>query len=415
MASEMSKNLMASDDQEVTSQQRDQLSGGAAAAAEGQGEQQVVAPLERQPSSILERTLEELSYSLYDGRGLGSINMDEFVANIWNTEEFQAATGGLMADMENQAAVVGAAGGSGGAGAGGSGTLCRQGSFSLPPPLSRKTVDEVWAEINDEGPLAHAQVPAFLPQAPPQPLAVQPPMGNGGGVAANGRQVTLGSMTLEDFLVKAGVVRGGIAGQGQPPMPAGQLAHGPMSGMQQGQVQPVGPMMYPMAPANAMYQMMGDGMGFQANGYADMAILPPPPPPSQGGVCILSPGSSDGISAMTNCFGSGSQAMMMMDNGARKRSAPEDRSGGMSMERRHRRMIKNRESAARSRARRQAYTVELEAELDKLKEENARLKAQEGSILMAKQQKMENEMMEKSKENASAKKGGLRRSSSCTW
>jgi len=40
-------------------------------------------------------------------------------------------------------------------------------------------------------------------------------------------------------------------------------------------------------------------------------------------------------------------------------------------------MIKNRESAARSRARKQAYTVELEAELNHLKEENARLKAEE--------------------------------------
>ncbi|KAL0309540.1 UNVERIFIED_CONTAM: protein ABSCISIC ACID-INSENSITIVE 5 [Sesamum radiatum] len=44
------------------------------------------------------------------------------------------------------------------------------------------------------------------------------------------------------------------------------------------------------------------------------------------------------------------------------------------VERRQRRMIKNRESAARSRARKQAYTVELEAELNQLKEENAHLK-----------------------------------------
>eukprot|EP00850_Spirogloea_muscicola_P019556 SM000193S05180 [mRNA] locus=s193:151034:152110:- [translate_table: standard] len=36
-------------------------------------------------------------------------------------------------------------------------------------------------------------------------------------------------------------------------------------------------------------------------------------------------------------------------------------------------MIKNRESAARSRARKQAYTVELEAEVTLLKEENMRL------------------------------------------
>lgn len=43
------------------------------------------------------------------------------------------------------------------------------------------------------------------------------------------------------------------------------------------------------------------------------------------------------------------------------------------IERRQRRMIKNRESAARSRARKQAYTVELEAEVSQLKEENLEL------------------------------------------
>ncbi|CAL9044917.1 protein FD-like [Musa acuminata AAA Group] len=41
-----------------------------------------------------------------------------------------------------------------------------------------------------------------------------------------------------------------------------------------------------------------------------------------------------------------------------------------------RRMIKNRESAARSRARKQAYTNELELEVSRLKEENAKLKKQ---------------------------------------
>lgn len=46
------------------------------------------------------------------------------------------------------------------------------------------------------------------------------------------------------------------------------------------------------------------------------------------------------------------------------------------VERRHKRMIKNRESAARSRARKQAYTVELEAEVTQLKEENNKLKSQ---------------------------------------
>ncbi|XVE82443.1 hypothetical protein DITRI_Ditri16bG0005100 [Diplodiscus trichospermus] len=51
-----------------------------------------------------------------------------------------------------------------------------------------------------------------------------------------------------------------------------------------------------------------------------------------------------------------------------------------SCNRRHKRMIKNRESAARSRARKQAYTSELELEVAQLMEENARLKRQQEQL-----------------------------------
>lgn len=46
-------------------------------------------------------------------------------------------------------------------------------------------------------------------------------------------------------------------------------------------------------------------------------------------------------------------------------------------------MIKNRESAARSRARKQAYTQELEIEIANLLEENARLRKQQEELLAA--------------------------------
>ncbi|CAA6654481.1 unnamed protein product [Spirodela intermedia] len=48
--------------------------------------------------------------------------------------------------------------------------------------------------------------------------------------------------------------------------------------------------------------------------------------------------------------------------------------GGKTVERRQKRMIKNRESAARSRARKQAYTNELENKVSRLEEENKMLK-----------------------------------------
>ncbi|XP_042486628.1 bZIP transcription factor 12-like [Macadamia integrifolia] len=58
---------------------------------------------------------------------------------------------------------------------------------------------------------------------------------------------------------------------------------------------------------------------------------------------------------------------------------------------RQRRMIKNRESAARSRERKQAYTVELESLVSQLEEENARLlKEQEDEKKKRLKQLMEN-------------------------
>uniref|UniRef100_A0A0D3FAW8 BZIP domain-containing protein n=1 Tax=Oryza barthii TaxID=65489 RepID=A0A0D3FAW8_9ORYZ len=51
------------------------------------------------------------------------------------------------------------------------------------------------------------------------------------------------------------------------------------------------------------------------------------------------------------------------------------------VERRQRRMIKNRESAARSRQRKQAYMMELEAEVAKLKELNDELQKKQDEML----------------------------------
>ncbi|XP_019423398.1 PREDICTED: protein FD-like [Lupinus angustifolius] len=61
-------------------------------------------------------------------------------------------------------------------------------------------------------------------------------------------------------------------------------------------------------------------------------------------------------------------------------------------ERRNKRMIKNRESAARSRARKQAYTKELQLKVDLLQEENERLKRQQQQLYeaAASQQKKKN-------------------------
>ncbi|KAK9271177.1 hypothetical protein L1049_026766 [Liquidambar formosana] len=61
----------------------------------------------------------------------------------------------------------------------------------------------------------------------------------------------------------------------------------------------------------------------------------------------------------------------------KKRGAEKDENN---RDRRYKRMMKNRESAARSRARKQAYTNELELEVARLQEENDRLREQQEKL-----------------------------------
>lgn len=63
--------------------------------------------------------------------------------------------------------------------------------------------------------------------------------------------------------------------------------------------------------------------------------------------------------------------------GRGKRRAVEEAPVDKATQQKQRRMIKNRESAARSRERKQAYTVELESLVTHLEEENARLMQEE--------------------------------------
>ncbi|KAF5744865.1 ABSCISIC ACID-INSENSITIVE 5-like protein 1 isoform X2 [Tripterygium wilfordii] len=65
-------------------------------------------------------------------------------------------------------------------------TLQRQASLSVPATLCKKTVDEVWFEIQKE----HNPNNVCRVRGPPQ------------------RTQTLGEMTLEEFLVQAGIVQG---------------------------------------------------------------------------------------------------------------------------------------------------------------------------------------------------------------
>uniref|UniRef100_M8CM34 Protein ABSCISIC ACID-INSENSITIVE 5 n=1 Tax=Aegilops tauschii TaxID=37682 RepID=M8CM34_AEGTA len=358
--------------------------------------------------------------------------MDEFMSNIWNVEVFQAAIGGGLVGMEE------AAGGSGGGGdAGGSG-VCRQGSFSLPPPLRRKTVEEVWAGINREPRPVHAQPQVARPssQLPAHPTvgngrksfyAVMLPSddksaihcshqdacrGNGSLVFANDRQGTLRERCCSSSLSRT-------ASSGDLAPVATRLCR--LAWPWTDKPRAAGAAAWPNHVPDGTDQghVLGDG---RRHGVRPQRVrrdgCDASTTTSSRWEGIVSPGSLGGRSAKTqadmmNCMGDGA----MMENG----DALEDQSSKRRIMHRHRRMIKNHESAARSRARKRylpccqncwflcnaisamvSYTVELEAELNHLKEDKARLKAEE-------------KMMEQSKEKVNAKKGGTlsRRNRSC--
>ncbi|CAM6039139.1 unnamed protein product [Sphagnum compactum] len=265
------------------------------------------------------------------GKNFGSMNMDEFLKNIWTAEESQAMAAAMDATGE-------------GSGSGGPAdenslgmlsrqpSLQRQGSITLPHTLSQKTVDEVWKDI-------HRNATGTSGSAPPA------------GSRPQERQATFSGMTLEDFLVKAGVVREdmGIGSQGFGPIVEWlQSVAQPQQQWQQHQImqQHVAEVAAAAAYADATGKQMGND-GVQNGLYIS---------PMQYGMQFPLQGRKRGL---------------------------DSRPAEKIVERRQRRMIKNRESAARSRARKQAYTVELEEEVSQLKEENKRLREQQEALRKA--------------------------------
>ncbi|KAH7680645.1 ABA responsive element binding factor protein [Dioscorea alata] len=369
-------------------------------------------PLVRQ-SSIYSLTLDEIQNAVCEpGKSFGSMNMDELLANIWSVEEGQ----GNPPSFPPAISAPSSAGGAGGAGTGagaGAGGLQRQGSLTIPAPLSRKTVDEVWSEIHRGQQQQQQQQKQQAFGNLNHPTAANPP-----------RQPTFGEMTLEDFLIKAGVVREGYNEPSpQTPTPAPMPTPTPP---------PYGLPSFQMgvSEASGYSHVMGVGLGSAAtsngiygSGYAGMTNGRR----GGGGVGVgggemyyggCNSGYSGGIGSPSSPVSSDGQVenvvrMEAGGKGGRKRAA--DGAVEKVVERRQRRMIKNRESAARSRARKQAYTVELEAELNQLKEENARLREEERQVMELRKQLLIQTMADQSQSTAHKPVPTLRQCKSCYW
>ncbi|XP_076903291.1 ABSCISIC ACID-INSENSITIVE 5-like protein 5 [Bidens hawaiensis] len=356
--------------------------------------------------SIYSLTFDELQNTMGGsiGKDFGSMNMDELLKSIWNAEEVQTT---------GNNAVGGQGGGTGGDGGA---TIHRQGSLTLPRTLSQKTVDEVWKDISKE-------FSAFGQPNLPQ------------------RQQTLGEMTLEEFLVKAGVVREEtqFSNLPNPQNTPGFSATGFQNGananvnanvnvnnsnqiaFQSTSNLPLNVNGVRSTQNQQLFPIVPKGSPVIRNGMMGVSVTDPVMNNNMvsGGVVGLGvPGavavtvgspvvSSDGVGKNNGETSSVSPSPYDFSGIVRGR-----RSGTVEkvVERRQRRMIKNRESAARSRARKQAYTMELEAEVAKLKEQNQELKRK--AEMMEKQQ---NQVIEMMSTQPGAKRRNLRRTLSGPW
>ncbi|KAL2899715.1 Protein ABSCISIC ACID-INSENSITIVE 5 [Bienertia sinuspersici] len=194
-------------------------------------------------------------------------------------------------------------------------------------------------------------------------------------------------------------------------------------------VTPGGGAYQPMPPGGAESSGGYTGNGKRTNGYPSTMAGPSVPcyggrmnngggfAPGATGMSPVSPVSPEGICGPGQVDNTGGQYGLDMAS-LRGRKRIIDGPVEKVVERRQRRMIKNRESAARSRARKQAYTVELEAELNQLREENTQLKqALEEIERQRKQQYHEEQNIQvvlSRAQRAQDKLRAMRRSRSCT-
>ncbi|KAF8064738.1 hypothetical protein N665_1170s0017 [Sinapis alba] len=396
-------------------------------------------PLARQ-SSLYSLTFDELQSTLGGpGKDFGSMNMDELLKSIWTAEEAQAMT------MNSSAAAAATAVAQPGGGI----PLQRQGSLTLPRTISQKTVDEVWkclfTKDGNNGNMVGS---------------------SGGGSELNTpqRQQTLGEITLEEFLFRAGVVRedncsqqvgqvsgntnnnngfygnngaaGGLGfGFGQPNQNNISFngtndsmilkqPHQQFQQQSQAQLQPRQQLNQPhpqqqqqqhphqrlpqtIFPKQANVAFAGPvgmanksfaGAGNNASNNKNNGLG------SFGGAGVTVAATSPGTSSAEN--NSLSPVPYVLNRGRRSNTGLEK-----VIERRQRRMIKNRESAARSRARKQAYTLELEAEIEKLKKVNQELQRKQAEMM----EMQKNELKESSKQPWGSKRQCLRRTLTGPW
>ncbi|CAN6465630.1 unnamed protein product [Victoria cruziana] len=283
-------------------------------------------PLVRQ-GSLYNLTMDQLQSHFGDlGKPLVSMNLEEFLKTITAAEEnlgfgpLTAADPSLLLDSPAAPGIH------------------RQPSVVFEQDICQKTVDDIWHEIqHGRGGVTHEE------------LMVE-------------RQPTLGEMTLEDFLFRAGALTQNLEpslASSMQPMPLMPAEGMPVSQQEWIQYQLGNAAAAPPSCSSVLPQIQPNLASMYVHGFEVGRNNP-----------ALDAGYVDNPLAAASPI-----LLMQVESQAvdRKRTA-QDEIRQRAIDRRQRRMIKNRESAARSRARKQAYTTQLEAEVSQLKEVNRSLK-----------------------------------------
>lgn len=256
--------------------------------------------LERE-GSLYSLTLDEVQQQFGGlGKPLSSMNLDELLKTVCTAE---AASQGVQQRVDYSGAPL-ASGAS----------LHRQSSLELSGDLSKKTVDEVWQDIQQ-----------------------------GQKSSSLERKATLGEMTLEDFLVQARIVAESSQGKNDLGSVQGDDSTVNVAQQAHGALFHVPPIQQPRPPQSHQQQVSAMP-GFMAAHPVQQAIPVGPNPIMDA----TYPGTQM-TAALDPMMGTLSDTQTL----GRKRVAPDNVVIEKSVERRQKRMIKNRESAARSRARKQ--------------------------------------------------------------
>lgn len=255
--------------------------------------------------SIYSLTLDEVQHHLGDmGKPLSSMNLDELLKTVWTAEANQGiGSVDYGAHQHGQLPL----------------TLNRQSSLTLSRDLSKKTVDEVWQDIQ-QGQNNHDR-------------------------KAQERQITLGEITLEDFLVKAGVVA-----EPAPRMNSGSCLGVDAVALPQQNVPPQSQWI--------RYQIPSIHHSPPQQQHQQQQNILPVYMPGQQVPQPLTIGSNPMMDTAYNDTQMTMSPSTLMGTLSDTQTPGRKRVGSgdvieKTVERRQKRMIKNRESAARSRARKQ--------------------------------------------------------------